>query len=140
MITDWGLIELLARSEIHRKFGPNRVLRWFKVPDDLGNLLPFTVDRKLVGLVTYARMSPDVEAKYLRGEPLEPEDWNSGDRLWFIDMIAPYGGVHRMIGAMKRHPTFQHDTVARWGRTHGTGKFIHMGEARRELSQAPGPC
>jgi cytolysin-activating lysine-acyltransferase len=36
---------------------------------------------------------PAAERKLITGEPLNPEDWNSGDRLWIVDMVAPYRGL-----------------------------------------------
>jgi hemolysin-activating ACP:hemolysin acyltransferase len=40
--------------------------------------------------LAYARFSPQCEAKYIQDPdaPLVPNEWNSGDRLWFLHLAA----------------------------------------------------
>ena len=49
------------------------------------------------GLFTWGYLSPDAERRYVSGEPLTQADWRSGDRLWIIDLIAPYRGLTTSI-------------------------------------------
>lgn len=49
------------------------------------------------GLFTWARLSRDAERRYVTGGGLRNEDWQSGDRLWIIDLIAPYRGLTASI-------------------------------------------
>lgn len=53
---------------------------------------------KPVFFLSWANFSEEAERRYLRHEtPHIPEkDWNSGDRIWFIDWIAPFGQSARM--------------------------------------------
>ncbi len=139
MVDTWELLGLLSRSPLHAKYGPARLRRNFEVPEKLGNMLTFrTPPGPLAGVLTWAVMSEEVEARWLLGSPLEPSDWNSGDRLWFIQFVAPYGGVHRMIRQVRHSPLFQNFKTARWGRAHAAGGFIRMGVANRELPKASG--
>jgi cytolysin-activating lysine-acyltransferase len=47
--------------------------------------------------VSWAKFNAETEKKYLRNvNSIEPSDWNSGDRIWFIDWIAPFGGSRRV--------------------------------------------
>ncbi len=32
---------------------------------------------------------------------LKPQDWKSGDKLWVIDIVAPYGGQDEMLKDLK---------------------------------------
>lgn len=51
-----------------------------------------------LALVLWARMSEEVEQRFLtQTRKLQPGDWNSGDRLWLIEVIAPYGGQDGII-------------------------------------------
>ena len=47
---------------------------------------------RLVAFATYAKMSPNVVAKWLlHKNKLALEDWQSGKELWFMDAVAPFG-------------------------------------------------
>jgi cytolysin-activating lysine-acyltransferase len=48
---------------------------------------------KPVFLLTWAMFSPEAERRYLANAPITlPEaDWASGDRLWILDWVAPFG-------------------------------------------------
>lgn len=44
-----------------------------------------------VAYCSWARLSPQAEMRYMIDpSTLRAEDWNSGDRLWFIDWVAPF--------------------------------------------------
>ena len=46
-----------------------------------------------VFFLSWAELSVEAEHRYLENHQLRmfPEDWNSGDRFWFIDWVAPFG-------------------------------------------------
>ncbi len=48
-----------------------------------------------VGLATWAYLSEEVEKRMLESgvNKLAPQDWKSGDRLWVMDMLFPFGGA-----------------------------------------------
>jgi hemolysin-activating ACP:hemolysin acyltransferase len=41
--------------------------------------------------VSWAYLSEEAETRFLRGDRLTTQDWMSGDRLWLMDLVAPYG-------------------------------------------------
>jgi cytolysin-activating lysine-acyltransferase len=41
--------------------------------------------------VTWAFLSRDAERKVIEGLVLEPKEWRSGNRMWVMEIIAPYG-------------------------------------------------
>lgn len=46
-----------------------------------------------VGFASWAFLSEAAEARVRSGSlRLAPDDWNSGDRLWLIDFLMPFGG------------------------------------------------
>jgi cytolysin-activating lysine-acyltransferase len=56
-----------------------------------------------VGLVTWARLAPQAEAQLVDGGGLPHErDWSSGDRVWIVDVVAPFGGSRPMIDKVCR--------------------------------------
>lgn len=32
---------------------------------------------------------------------LRPQDWKSGDKLWIVEVIAPFGGAEEMVKDLK---------------------------------------
>lgn len=54
----------------------------------------------MVGGLTWAWLDAATETKLLADRlPPPGETWRSGNRLWFIDFLAPYGHTH----AIARH-------------------------------------
>lgn len=51
-----------------------------------------------VAYMSWAHLSAEAESRYLdhplRG--LQPSDWRSGDRMWVIDWITPFGHAHQL--------------------------------------------
>ncbi len=44
----------------------------------------------------------EVEARLTAGvTKLRPQDWNSGDRLWVVEAVAPFGGAEEMVKDLK---------------------------------------
>lgn len=84
---------LAARSPRHAAMSVAMLRAAFEAPILLGQYKVFRFDDVPRGMFTWARMSPEAERRYVRGEPFQPGDWQSGDRLWLIDLIAPYKGL-----------------------------------------------
>lgn len=42
-------------------------------------------------------------ALVLAATKLRPQDWKSGDRLWAVEVVAPFGGPEEMIKDLKTH-------------------------------------
>lgn len=54
------------------------------------------------GCVLWATLSDEVQARVESGTTrLAPADWNSGDNLWIIDVIAPQGKAGAMVEDMR---------------------------------------
>lgn len=74
------------------------------------NVLPAIESRQYVMLVrggmplaycSWALLNAEAEARYMRNpNSLRPEDWRCGDRMWFIDWIAPFGGTRTLYRYM----------------------------------------
>ncbi|MBV4451837.1 MULTISPECIES: toxin-activating lysine-acyltransferase [Pseudomonas] len=57
-----------------------------------------------VFFLSWLNLSAEAEARYL-SEPavcLPPEDWNSGDRMWVNDWVAPFGHTPRVMSLLRR--------------------------------------
>lgn len=50
-------------------------------------------DNLPVAFATWGYLSPDAESRLLTGvRNVTESDWNSGEQLWLMDLIAPFGG------------------------------------------------
>jgi len=76
---------------------------------------------KPVFFLTWAMLSPEAERRYLANAPITmPEaDWTSGERMWILDWIAPFGHTR-----MARH------LVARLFPTRQARALYHRGNTR----------
>ena len=68
-------------------------LEWMVMPPILLNQYRlFRADGRIVAFAAWAYLSEAAEARLQEPNPrLAPADWKSGDRLWLVNMIAPYG-------------------------------------------------
>lgn len=59
---------------------------------------------RAVFYLSWANFSIDAEGRYLANSPLlMPEaDWNSGDRMWVLDWVAPFGHTAMVCGLLRR--------------------------------------
>lgn len=64
-----------------------------------------------IGVVLWALVDEEVEQRLAAGNAkLRPQDWRSGDRLWVVDVIAPFGGNEAMLNDLKTQ-VFQGQTL-----------------------------
>ena len=78
-------------------------LEWLVLPPVL--LQQFRVFRRNnvpFAYVSWGYLSEDVEKRLTNGErKLGPADWKSGDRVWLIDLIAPFGGLDEVVKQLR---------------------------------------
>lgn len=87
------MIFLAFRSERHRQMSTATLRSYLEPPIELGQFRVFRFDDVPRGLYTWAWLGDKAQRQLIRGKPLQPEDWRSGDNLWIVDMIAPYRGM-----------------------------------------------
>ena len=86
---------LLTQSPLHRVFGIGD-LEWLVMPALLHEqFYLFRDGAQPVGLALWAKCNPAAVGKLERGmvDPenrLTLEEWNSGDRVWLVDLIAQF--------------------------------------------------
>jgi cytolysin-activating lysine-acyltransferase len=84
--------------------------------------------RDPVALLLYACLNARAESRHIKDptNPLAPADWRSGDRLWLIDWVSPFGQSlqlrHRMLElfarqtarSLHRYPHWNGSRVKTW--------------------------
>lgn len=78
-----------------------------------GSLLPAVENRqfvlasekgKPVFYLSWASLSKEAERRFLQtpSQCMPADDWASGERIWFLDWVAPFGHTQRMTSLIKR--------------------------------------
>lgn len=66
-------------------------------------LVMFDQENNLKGYTSWALLSDQAEEKYkYNSNSLDPEEWNSGENLWLVDVIAPTGGAIAMLNFTRK--------------------------------------
>ena len=96
---------LWMHSDSHRNV-PLHLLTTLLLPTiKAGQFILASENGKPVFYLSWATMSEEAERRYLRNPPqfMPPADWTSGDRLWILDWVAPFGHSQQMREIVKRH-------------------------------------
>jgi cytolysin-activating lysine-acyltransferase len=98
------IIWLMTRSTAHRYFFISD-LEWMVLqPVSLGQFRVFHGDEFPVGVLFWAYVNGAVEDRLKEGiTRLSPGDWKSGDRLWLVDAITPFGNVQTMLDDLAKN-------------------------------------
>jgi len=119
-------LELMEQSEYHRRWYIEDIPRLIKTPILLNQYKLYRDDdAKPTCFVSWAKLTPDAAQSYNdRTRKLQPEDWNAGNQLWFIDFVAPNGNVIKYVRDLhKVHPK----VVGHLSRTYGTAHVQRIG-------------
>lgn len=96
------IVWLMSQSPLHKQFFISD-LEWFVMtPVLLQQFRIFYAQNKPMGVVLWAFVNDEVEGRLKEGvTKLRPQDWKSGDKLWAVEVIAPFGGAEEMIKDLK---------------------------------------
>jgi hemolysin-activating ACP:hemolysin acyltransferase len=120
------ILWLYSHSPIHRR------LRLFEVEQ---YVLPAIKHQRYriykrnglpIGYVGIARLAKEVEDAWLSGKyVLQPDDWISGDRLWIVQFVVPFGDVLEVRKKLWYEPELFHKPI--WAqRPNKNGPGIHV--------------
>ncbi len=81
--------------------------------------------KRPVGFVSWAMLSKEAEDKFLNhATPLTLEEWASGDKIYIMEFIAPYGHAQKIAADLKkRYPKHKAHAV-RYDTTGKNGKVV----------------
>jgi cytolysin-activating lysine-acyltransferase len=94
---------LMMQSPLHRHLFIAD-LEWMLVPPvALGQFRLWRQENRPIGFVTWALVSAEVEERLRRGDiRLKPAEWKSGDAVWLMDTILPFGGADAAVKETKQ--------------------------------------
>jgi cytolysin-activating lysine-acyltransferase len=55
------------------------------------------IEQMPLGVAIWAKVSAEAEAKLEKGERLTFADWTSGDRVWLVELIAPFATAENKL-------------------------------------------
>jgi len=89
---------LMSQSALHKQLFISD-LEWLVMTPMLLQQFRLFYDKdKPIGVVFWATVSEEVEARLAAGNGrMRPQDWKSGDRLWVVEVIAPFGKGEEMV-------------------------------------------
>lgn len=102
-----SIVWLWMHSENHRDIPLHGLSALLLPAIKQGKFLLASQNGQPVFYISWANFSPDAEQRYLKNPAitLPQDDWNSGDRTWVLDWVAPFGHT-RAITAMLRQQLF----------------------------------
>jgi len=105
---------LLSQSPNH-KYMFIADMEWYLMPPfRLRQIKIFHKDGAPVAYACWAKVSDEVDARLRDGSiKLRPEEWNSGENLWLVDLVAPFGGTEFVINELKEK-VFKGQKVMTW--------------------------
>jgi len=100
-----GPIIMLYMQSSHRRFQFISDLEWLLLPPLVSGQCKLYMKKEYpLSFISWAFLDEAAEKRlFQNGGRLRPDDWKSGDRLWIIDLVAPYGGVENMLGDIRKN-------------------------------------
>ncbi|MEX5728533.1 cytolysin-activating lysine-acyltransferase [Rhodovulum iodosum] len=139
LLRAYGDMAFLAfRSPRHGAMSVGELRRYLEPPLTHGQFRLFRFDGVPRGMYTWAWLTPEAERRLIVGDPLDPEDWAAGERLWIVDLIAPYRGL---TSSMVRwvmvpgHFTDRSFLFRRVDSENRTRRIVHIDFRRARLSK-----
>jgi len=96
------MVWLYSMSDLHRDWTISSIHQWVLPAIQHQHFRVYRKGAKPVALITWAWLSAEIETAYVRNpSSLRPQDWKSGDRLWLLDLIAPFGDTRHVVSDVR---------------------------------------
>lgn len=91
-----------------------------------GQYVLVTQHARPIFFLSWAWLSPESEARFLTRASIHmpEEDWDSGDRMWFCDWIAPFGHTRDMYRLLQKEVFLDGCARSLWHRGQERGKRV----------------
>lgn len=97
------IVWLFSQSARHKSFFISDLEWLVMTPVLLKQFRLFYAPDRPIGVALWAFASEAVAARLAAGNArLAPGDWKSGDTLWLVDIVAPFGGHDEMLKDLKQ--------------------------------------
>ena len=97
------VVWLYSISPLHHDWKISTIHRWIIPALRQKQYRIYHRGSKPIGFVSWAFLSEQVAGTYIDSpNSLRPQDWQSGDKRWFIDFIAPFGDTKEIIRDLRK--------------------------------------
>lgn len=79
------------------RFGPLPQLDGVPVDQFPIGLTRAGLEHMPLGVALWAELSEEAEKHLNDGQPLKADEWRSGDRLWLLELISPFGNEENKL-------------------------------------------
>lgn len=92
------IVWLLTQSPVHKQMFIGD-LEWFCMPAVLlEQYRVFYGPNAPAAVALWARVADETDARLREGGgKLRPDEWNSGENAWLIELVTPFGGVEEIL-------------------------------------------
>ncbi len=100
-----GPILMLYMQSSHRRHHFISDLEWLLLPPLVNKQCKlYMKDKYPISFASWAFLSEAAEKRlFENGGRLRPDDWNSGNSLWIVDIVAPFGGIENMLEDIRKN-------------------------------------
>jgi cytolysin-activating lysine-acyltransferase len=100
-----GPVIMLYMQSSHRRYHFIGDLEWLLLPPLVSGQCKLYMKKEYpISFISWAFLDEAAEKRlFQNGGKLRPEDWKCGDRLWIIDIVAPFGGVENMLRDIQKN-------------------------------------
>ena len=111
------IADLMCRSPIHRAYTIGHLANLVAPPILAGQFAVVKDSDAILAFGSFALLTEKSEAEFLEGKlDMRPHHWNEGDRLWLMDIIAPYGHAAVVARALRDNAKSKGFTEVRFRR------------------------
>lgn len=134
MLSLGRLSYLAAYCPLHKKFPTATLARLFAPAINYDCVRFFQNDQqKVCAALIWARLSDTVSERMIYEQiPPDEKDWASGDNLWFLDILAPFGHGRTVARHIARNPPEGPFFFARLGKGGNVRKVVRGDASARK--------
>ena len=120
------IITLMTQSPAHADYKISHLSKVVLPPVQLNQYRIYhNAKKEPVGFVSWAMLSKEAEKQFLNeSKPLTLEQWASGDIVYIMEFIAPYGHALKIIKDMQQHHAGRKANAVRYDSKGKGGKQI----------------
>ena len=128
MATYGALSLLAAHCPLHKSYSAELLNRLFLPAIEHKSVRIFrTSNNQPCAALIWARLSKPVSSRmFSHNRPPRAKEWNSGEHLWFLDIIAPFGHGKDIARNLVRNPPNEAFSFARIGADRKIRKLVEV--------------
>ena len=98
MINLADVLALMVWSDVHCRYTVTDIAELILPPLRQGQFATIETDEGLQALATWAFLNPETSQTFSAGNgSITADDWRSGDQVWLMDVIAPFGHASKIV-------------------------------------------